>query len=167
MGGQRSYALAKQEQTGLLRAGFGPTVARWPHIGTSWSKSKKGEVSRASRGVFGKEHSPASVSPPSFPALLGRSLVPSPACYQRYGPSFSRTSSRCRQGLGETETTQAKPVKKVLQSSHAQSFRKRSFMGYSPGFAHPNIVQRNINHSPPSTKPTACPRPHPQHLQQD
>lgn len=70
--------------------------------------------------------------------------MPSPACYQRYGPSFSRTSSRCRQGLGETETTQAKPVKKVLQASHAQSFRKRSFMWYSPGFAHPNVVHTTL-----------------------
>lgn len=70
-GGQRSYAPAKQEQTILFRTGFGSRVAGWPHIGTSWSKSKKGDISMAFRGVLGKQHSPASVSPPSFPSIAG------------------------------------------------------------------------------------------------
>lgn len=48
-GRQRSCALAKQEQTTLLRIGFDPSVARQPHTGTNWSKSKKGEVSMAFR----------------------------------------------------------------------------------------------------------------------
>lgn len=55
-----------KSRLGLLRTGFGPRVVRWSHMGTSWSKSTKREVSMAFRGVFGKHHSPASVSPPSF-----------------------------------------------------------------------------------------------------
>ena len=134
-GGQRSRAPAKQEHTSLLRTGSGPRLARWPHAGTSWSKSKKGEVSMAFRGVSGKQHSPASVSPPSFPSIVGEKpgACPLPATKVRDslcpGQEQARTSSRCWQGLGETATTQAKPVKRVLQSNHAQSCRERSFMG--------------------------------------
>ncbi|NXJ81350.1 CCD33 protein, partial [Trogon melanurus] len=48
--GQRSPTPIKQEQSGLLRTGFGPRMVSWSYISTSWNRGKKGEVSMDFKG---------------------------------------------------------------------------------------------------------------------